>query len=121
MLNCDTENIYDSNTLCLQYEHSVYISTLLGGKEAEQFSPQLVAKIREMFVNIQKPWLDTKPPGRSNFINYNHCLYKMMELLGEDEHSKRFKLLKAPKKRYEQDQMWKAICEKMEWEFWPSV
>ena len=80
-----------------------------------------MARIREMFAQIQRPWEETKPPDRSNFLNYKHCIYKMLELLGEDEFVKHFELLKAPKKRYEQDQMWKAICQKLKWQFLPSV
>lgn len=104
----------------MQYEHSTYIATLISGKEAPTFPPELLARIREMFAQIQRPWEETKPPDRSNFLNYRHCIYKMLELLGEDEYTKYFSLLKAPKKRYEQDQMWKAICGRLKWQFHPT-
>ena len=104
-----------------QYEHDTYIAMVLSGREPPPFSQELLARIREMFAQVQRPWDETKPPTRNNFLNYKHCIYKMLELLGEDEHAKRFRLLKAPSKRFEQDEMWKAICAKLSWEFIPSV
>lgn len=107
--------------MATQYEHATYISTLISGREAITFSQELLTRIREMFAQIQQPWEETRPPGRSNFLNYKHCIYKMLELLGEDEYTKLLTLLKAPHKRYEQDQMWKAICNKLSWEFISTV
>lgn len=100
-----------------QYEHKTYISTLLRGREPLSFSPELLAKIREMFAQLQRPWEETKPPDRNNFMSYRHCVHKILELLGEDKYLKLFPLLKAPAKRYEQDQMWKAMCEKLRWQY----
>lgn len=101
----------------MQYDHHQYIASLICGRESKPFPPELVAKIREMFAQIQQPYEETKPPDRSNFMNYKHCVHKMLELLGEDQYLKHFPLLKASTKRYEQDQMWKAICGKMRWQF----
>lgn len=70
-----------------------------------------------MFAQVQQPWDETKPPTRCNFMNYKHCIHKMLELLGEDQYLKHFPLLKAPSKRYDQDQMWKKMCEKLQWEY----
>ena len=70
-----------------------------------------------MFSQIQAPWEKTKPPGRSNFLNYKHCIYKILELLGEDEHTKSLALLKSHQKQYQQDKMWEAICRELSWEF----
>lgn len=103
-----------------QYEHAAYIATIISRREPVTFSPQLLARIREMFAQIQQPWEETKPPDRSNFLHYRHVIYKILELLGEDEHAKLFTLLKHPQKRYDQDQMWKAICAKLNWQFFPS-
>lgn len=103
-----------------QYDHSTYITCLLSGREAPTFSPELLTKIREMFSQIQAPWKKTKPPDRSNFLNYNHCIYKMLELLGEDEHIKSLKLLKSSLKQYKSDQMWKLICAELNWQYIPT-
>lgn len=101
----------------VQYEHHTYISVLLSGREAPTFSPELLTKIREMFSQIQAPWKRTKPPDRSNFLNYNHCIFKILELLGEDEHIKSLRLLKSSHKQYKSDQMWKLICAELQWEY----
>lgn len=100
-----------------QYEHKTYISVLLRGKEPLTFPPELTETIRGMFAQLQQPWRETKPAHRNNFMSYKHCIHKMLELLGEDKYLKLFPLLKHPAKRYDQDQMWKAMCEKLRWQY----
>ena len=47
--------------------------------------------------------------------------YKFLQLLGHDELLDRFTLLKGRDKLVKQDQIWKCICEEMDWEYLPSV
>jgi len=47
-------------------------------------------------------------------------LFKLCELLGEDQYLKHFYMLKDPIKRMEQDEIWKKICAELNWEFIPT-
>ena len=53
-------------------------------------------------------------------LNYYYVLYKLCELLREDEYLPYFYMLKDPEKRNEQDEIWKEICKDLYWEFIPT-
>jgi hypothetical protein len=78
-------------------------------------------KLRMMFKHIEKAWEKNKPADRKNFLSYSYTLYKMCELLGEDEYLPCFQLLKSKEKLYKQDQMWKAICKELQWEWIKTI
>ena len=74
-----------------------------------------------MFKDIQKPFDEHCPTERKNFLSYSFVLFKMCELLGEDEYLQFFPLLKSKEKLYSQDVIWKKICATLRWEFIPTV
>jgi ribosomal protein S27AE len=99
------------------YEHAPYIATILGGITPPTMKQDLEDKLRLMFHKIQAPFEKHKPAARKNFLSYSYVLYKMCELLSEDRYLPCFPLLKSKEKLYIQDQIWKKICEELEWEF----
>jgi ribosomal protein S27AE len=99
------------------YEHAPYIATILGGITPPTMNQDLEDKLRLMFHKIQAPFEKHKPAARKNFLSYSYVLYKMCELLSEDRYLPCFPLLKSKEKLYIQDQIWKKICEELEWEF----
>jgi len=99
------------------YEHAPYIATILGGITPPTMDQSLEDKLRLMFHKIQAPFEKHKPVGRKNFLSYSYVLYKMCELLGEDQYLPCFPLLKSREKLYIQDTIWKAICQELSWEF----
>lgn len=103
------------------YEHVHYITNLLNNIPAHNIPSALETKLRHMFQEIQGPWERTKPKNRSNFFSYSFVLHKFCELLGADEYLPLFPLLKSAEKLYQQDQMWKAVCRELGWEFHASV
>lgn len=103
------------------YEHVHYITELLSGIPPVSIPPPLEERLKIMFHEIQQPWEKTKPAHRSNFFSYSYVLHKFCELLGEDEYLPLFPLLKSSQKLYQQDQMWKAVCAELGWEFISSV
>jgi len=54
-------------------------------------------------------------------LNYYYTVYKLCELLNQDEFLPYFPLLKDKEKMIEQDEIWKKICEELDWEFIPTV
>ena len=61
------------------------------------------------------------PSTRKNFLSYSYVLYKFCQLLDKDEYLKYFTLLKSREKLHLQDQIWKKICEEVNWEFIQSI
>lgn len=103
------------------YEHAPYITTLLNGIQPPTMPQVLEDRLRLMFYQIQKPFEKHRPAKRKNFLSYSFTLYKMCELLGEDQYLPCFPLLKSKEKLYEQDKMWKGICHELKWEYIHTV
>jgi uncharacterized Zn finger protein (UPF0148 family) len=103
------------------YEHIYYIIYRLNGTSPPNFSPELEEKLRNMFKEIQGPFLKHCPKNRKNFLSYSYVLFKFCQLLEKDEFLKHFSLLKSREKLHVQDQIWKKICEEVNWEFIQSI
>eukprot|EP00798_Chlamydomonas_sp_ICE-L_P017341 gene17341-23647_t len=103
------------------YEHIPHIMHRLNGIPTIHMPPDLEDKVRFMFCAIQIPFLKYQPPKRKNFLSYAYCLHKMMQLLEKDQYLVNFPLLKSREKLYQQDQIWKNICEDVRWDFIPSL
>lgn len=102
------------------YEHISFIKDKLGIKPLVM-SVELETKLCNLFIEIQRPYSKFCPDERMNFLNYYYVLYKLCELLGEDHYLPHFYMLKDPVKRIEQDEIWKKICEHLQWEFIPTL
>jgi len=102
------------------YEHIPFIKDKLGIKPPIM-SPELEDKLCSLFMDIQRPYAQHCPDDRVNFLNYYYVLYKICELLGENEFLPFFPMLKDPVKRIEQDEIWKKICAELRWEYVPTI
>jgi hypothetical protein len=103
------------------YEHVPYISNILNGMQPPKMSQVLEERLRLMFKEIQEPFDKNCPQDRKNFLSYSYVLYKFCELLGEDQFLQCFPLLKSKEKLYQQDVIWKLICNDLKWEFIPTI
>jgi atypical dual specificity phosphatase len=82
---------------------------------------KLEEKLKNMFRDIQAPFARHLPDDRKNFLSYSYVLYKFCELLGEDDFLPCFPLLKSKEKLYQQDVIWKKICEELQWEYISTI
>jgi hypothetical protein len=103
------------------YEHINYIINRINGIPTPQFSTELEEKLCSMFKEIQGPFLKHCPKDRKNFLSYSYVLYKFFQILGLNEYLKFFPLLKSREKLYVQDQIWKKICEELNYKVIPSL
>ena len=103
------------------YEHINYIINRINGIPTPQFSTELEEKLCAMFKDIQGPFLKHCPKDRKNFLSYSYVLYKFFQILGLNEYLKFFPLLKSREKLYVQDQIWKKICEDLNYKIIPSL
>ena len=103
------------------YEHRAHILSRLNGNPPPTITPEIEEKIRAMFQDIQAPFLLYCPNDRTNFLSYSYILYKFFELLELDEYKVFFPLLKSRDRLIAHDQIWKKICDYLQWEFITSV
>ena len=87
----------------------------MNGQKPLSMTPEMEEKLRYLFLQIQKPFEKYCPAGRKNFISYNFVFYKFCEMLDYNEFLKYFPLLKSKEKLYQQEQIWKKICEDIGW------
>ena len=103
------------------YEHTRQITNCLNGKPPPVISNALYENFINMFTEIQEPFEKVCPKNRKNFFSYNYVLFKFCELLGEEDSMQLFPLLKSREKLYQQDCIWKDICQLLGWQFYKSV
>lgn len=103
------------------YYHITQILCVVTGEDAPELSPEIEEKCRLMFIAIQTPFLQHCPMSRKNFLSYPYCLFKFLELLGCNQVLDSFILLKGRDKLAKQDDIFKLICNTLNWEFIPSV
>jgi len=118
--NAKTKEILKKLEYNKYYEHIPFIKDKLGIKPPIM-SPELEETLCNLFIELQAPYSEYCPDDRVNFLNYYYTAYKLCELLGEDKYLTEFPMLKDPEKRMEQDEIWKKICAKLDWEFIPTI
>lgn len=84
-------------------------------------SKEMEEKLQYLFKEIQPAFIKYCPANRSNFLSYPYVLYKLCQLLEMDDFLPCFQLLKSREKLYQQDQVWKQICQEMQWQFIKSI
>lgn len=102
------------------YEHIPFIKDKLGIKPPVM-TPDLEDSLCNLFMEIQGPYAKFCPDDRVNFLNYYYTVYKLCELLDQTQFLPYFPMLKDREKRIEQDEIWKQICEELNWEFIPTL
>jgi len=103
------------------YEHIPHIIYCINGISTPKLSLEIEEKLRYMFRQIQDIFDSVCPSDRTNFLSYSYLLRKLLELLGEDEHKKFFRLHKSREKIYQHDKVWQKICKKLGWQYIRTV
>ena len=98
------------------YEHINFIKDKIGIKPPI-ISQELEEILCNFFMEIQYPYAKHCPDYRVNFLHYYYVLFKLFELLGQDDYLKEIPMLKDRDKLIEQDNIWKKICAELDWEF----
>lgn len=101
----------------IYYEHVAYIINKLNNLPPPKITRDMEKLFINMFYKIQEPWEIYKNPSRKNFLSYSYVLHKMCELLDLDHLLEYFPLHKDSDKIMENDQIWKKICNYLNWEY----
>ena len=102
------------------YEHIPFIKDKLGIKPPVM-TQDLEESLCNLFMEIQGPYAKYCHDDRVNFLNYYYTVYKLCELLDQTQFLPYFPMLKDREKRIEQDEIWKKICNSLDWEFIPTI
>ena len=102
------------------YEHIPFIKDKLGIKPPIM-NPELEERLCNLFIDIQIPYAKYCPDNRVNFLNYHYTIYKLCELLNQRQFLPYFPMLKDREKRMEQDNIWKQICNELDWQYIPTI
>ena len=103
------------------YEFTSAIYAEITGKPIPRFSACTEHTLMQMFIAIQPVFDQMEAKKRKNFLSYSYTLNKLAQIINETGILEFFPLLKSREKLYAQDQLWKNICEQMEWPFHPSI
>jgi len=118
--NLKTKEILKKLGFNKYYEHIPFIKDKLGIKPPVM-TQELEEILCNLFIELQSPYSKYCPDDRVNFLNYYYTAYKLCELLGETQYLNDFPMLKDREKRVEQDQIWRKICEELDWEFISTI
>jgi hypothetical protein len=102
------------------FEHIQYINCKFGIRPPTM-SEELIETLCVLFIEIQGPWARHCPVTRTNFFNYAYTLYQLCRLLEQTQFLPFIPMLKDDKKQREQDEIWKKVCEELDWYFYPTV
>ena len=103
------------------YEFSSAIYAEITGKPIPRFSACTEHTLMQMFTAIQPVFDQMETKKRKNFLSYSYTLNKLAQIIQQTDILEFFPLLKSREKLYAQDQLWRHICEQMNWPFTPSI
>jgi hypothetical protein len=116
----DIKAILKKNRQTNYYEHLQQIYCKITGSPPITLSRETETTIINMFQAMQEPFQKHRPDERSNFLSYAYVLNKLFRIIGLEQHSKFFYLLKSKEKLRDQDNIWAKICKDMNWRFFSS-
>lgn len=135
LLEIKKERITDSNEITSErikkylkklklnkyYEHIPNLISKITNKPPLTITKDFEDVLLELFDKIQEPFKKHCPKARKNFLSYSYTLHKFCKLLNKEEYLIYFPLLKSRDKLFEQEKIWKGICEDLKWKFAPSI
>jgi hypothetical protein len=112
------------------YENVNSIIRTLSGKHAPKFPEDVEDKLVMMFMQSLPPFEKYKHliPYRSNYLSYPYAIRKLIKIISYNENNDEilkfvdcFSLLKSRQKLWDQENVWKKICEENNWPFFKSI
>ena len=103
------------------YEHIPNLISKITNKPPLTITKDFEEVLLELFDKIQEPFKKHCPKDRKNFLSYSYTLHKFCQLLGREEYLIYFPLLKSREKLFEQEKIWRGICDDLNWKFVPSI
>jgi len=80
--------------------------------------PVILERLDQQFVEIERPFLSTKPESRRNFLNYNYVFCRLLQRMGCTKFCMFFPLIRSKHKLRALDETWFKMAAVLDW---PSV
>ena len=103
------------------YEHVQLITCKITGREPPKMTPEQEECIKNAFMAATQAFQRHCPPDRKNMVSYSYSLLKLCELLGYDHFVPYFMVLKGKEKLSRVENLWRKICEDLDWTYIPSL
>ena len=104
-------------------ENLPYIHNALTGTPLPYIRREVEDKMVRLFRQIDRVFYLTRhkvPFARTSFLNYYYVIYKLLESLGQSDLLPRVPLLKTHIRLKQHDNLWRLICEELDWTFQPT-
>lgn len=111
------------------YEHRVKIWGVLVAQQPPTLTSQQEQVLKLMFKMIQAPFEQcpaelkynpTQQTRRANFLNYDYVLFKLCEVVRIRTLEAAYKIPKSPQILMMYDNIWKFICDCLQWPFYAT-
>jgi len=102
-------------------ENSFYICHALSGKDTPYIKKDTEEKMIKQFRQIENAYCSVKGWfARRSFLNYYYIIYKLLDLLKQDDLLPKIPLLKTKLRLRQHDAIWNKICDELGWTFRPT-
>ena len=117
----ENSEIFEKEWFSKYYKHIPIIIAKICKTDKTMISSETEHLIMEKFGEIQEPFERHRLKGRKNFLRYSYTLHKLCQLIGRNNLSSMFPLLKSQPKLYIKDNIWEKICTDLGWNLIPSL
>lgn len=101
-------------------ENTTYILFAITGKQPPYIPREVEDKTIKMFKQIDRAYCSIYKDERKSFLNYNYILYKLLELMRQDEILPRIPILRTRVRLRQHDIIWHQICSELDWTYKPT-
>ena len=97
------------------YDHVAQVTARISGVRALRISPEVEAKLKNMFLQMQPAWSRHAPKSRTNFLSYSYVLYRCFQIMGLHHMLDSVALLKGRDKLISNDAVFRRMSEELGW------
>lgn len=90
---------------------------ILTGQQPPFIPKEVEVKLIKYFKQIVNVFDECKTTSRVNFLNYYYVLYKLLEVMSQDDLMQHVPRMKSKHRVLEHDKIWKRICNTLNWQF----
>ena len=101
------------------YDNTIYIMSRIRGTPLVRLSKKQEQMLLQMFLDMQEAFYEVSE-NRANMLSYPYIIKKICEIKKWHHMAKVIPTLKSHTRIHLQDELWKRVCHRMNWEFSPT-
>ena len=101
-------------------ENFYYILFAMTGKQPPHTKREIEDKIARMFKMLDRVWYTIEKDRRRSFLNYYYIIYKLLELIGQNDLMVQVPLLRTTRRLRQHDITWDKVCDTLGWAWKPT-